>query len=135
MNKDEIGRIVDKRHYDTICKFYDDSVDSIAEVIVGGRSQFQEDIRFIPPTVLRMRDTTCPLMTEELFSPILPCRIADEKAVARSGEQSVLMVVSARILMPTPAATRGGSKKISSPGLYSYGKDTVKLAGPSVFSL
>lgn len=77
MNKDEIGRIVDKRHYDTICKFYDDSVDSIAEVIVGGRSQFQEDIRFIPPTVLRMRDTTCPLMTEELFSPILPVYAVD----------------------------------------------------------
>ena len=77
MNKDEIGRIVDKRHYDTICKFYDDSVDSIAEVIVGGRSQFQEDIRFIPPTVLRMRDTACPLMTEELFSPILPVYAVD----------------------------------------------------------
>lgn len=68
VNEEEIGRIVDKRHFDTICKFYDDSVSSIAEVIIGGRDKFREDIRFIPPTVLRMRDTTCPLMTEELFS-------------------------------------------------------------------
>ena len=52
MNEEEIGRIVDKRHFDTICKFYDDSVSSIAEVIIGGRDKFREDIRFIPPTVL-----------------------------------------------------------------------------------
>lgn len=77
VNEEEIGRIVDKRHFDTICKFYDDSVSSIAEVIIGGRDKFREDIRFIPPTVLRMRDTTCPLMTEELFSPILPVYAVD----------------------------------------------------------
>lgn len=77
MNEEEIGRIIDKRHFDTICKFYDDSVDSISEVIIGGRSKFREDIRFIPPTVLKMRDTTCPLMTEELFSPILPVYAVD----------------------------------------------------------
>ena len=72
-----MGRIVDQRHFDSICKFYDSSVDSIAEVIIGGRDRFDAKTRLIPPTVLRMKDTTCPLMTEELFSPILPVYAID----------------------------------------------------------
>lgn len=70
--KEQIGHIVDKRHFDTIVDFYDRSESSIADVIVGGKSQFDADNLFIPPTVLRMKDLDCPLMTEELFSPILP---------------------------------------------------------------
>ena len=77
VNPDEIGRIIDDRHFNTICEFYDNSKDSIAEVIIGGRDKFDAKTRFIPPTVLRMKDTTCPLMTEELFSPILPCYAVD----------------------------------------------------------
>ena len=75
--KEEIGRIVDDRHFNDICQLYDSSVDSIAEVIIGGRDSFDPTLRYIPPTVLRMKDTTCPLMTEELFSPILPCYAVD----------------------------------------------------------
>ena len=75
--KEEIGRIIDDRHFSTICEMYDSSKDSIAEVIIGGRDQFDAQLRYIPPTVLRMKDTTCPLMTEELFSSILPCYAVD----------------------------------------------------------
>lgn len=75
--EEEVGRIIDDRHYDTICEFYDHSKDSIGEVIIGGRNKFNPTLRYIPPTVLRMKDTTCPLMTEELFSPILPCYAVD----------------------------------------------------------
>ena len=71
--EEEIGRIVDDRHFQTVCELYDNSVDSIKEVIVGDRSLFNPTTRYIPPTVVVMKDTTCPLMTEELFSPILPC--------------------------------------------------------------
>ena len=75
--KEQIGHIVDKRHFDTIVDFYDRSENSIAEVIVGGKSNFDAKNRFIPPTVLRMKDLECPLMTEELFSPILPVYAVD----------------------------------------------------------
>ena len=75
--EEEIGHIVDSRHFDTICQFYDDSKDSIERVIIGGRDKFKASNRFIPPTVLKMKDTTCPLMTEELFSPILPVFAVD----------------------------------------------------------
>ena len=77
VNPEEVGHIIDDRHFKTICGFYDDSKDSIAEVIIGGRDKFDAQNRYIPPTVLRMKDTTCPLMTEELFSPILPCYAVD----------------------------------------------------------
>ena len=56
---------------------YDDSASSIDRVIIGGRASFKPENRFIPPTVLKMKDTECPLMTEELFSPILPVYAVD----------------------------------------------------------
>lgn len=70
--QEQIGHIVDERHFDTVVKMYEDSELAIREVILGGRSMFDRNRLFIPPTVLRMDDLTCPLMTEELFSPILP---------------------------------------------------------------
>ena len=68
VNEEEIGRIVDKRHFDTICKFYDDSVSSIAEVIIGGRDKFREDIRFIATR------WSCATHARSL-SPCAPCLI------------------------------------------------------------
>ena len=68
---------MDSRHFETICKMYDDSASSIDRVIIGGRASFKPENRFIPPTVLKMKDTECPLMTEELFSPILPVYAVD----------------------------------------------------------
>lgn len=56
---------MDSRHFETICKMYDDSASSIDRVIIGGRASFKPENRFIPPTVLKMKDTECPLMTEE----------------------------------------------------------------------
>ena len=75
--EDQIGHIVDQRHYDTIVDFYENSENSISEVIIGGKNKFKPETLFVPPTVLRMKDLTCPLMTEELFSPILPVYAVD----------------------------------------------------------
>ena len=75
--QEQIGHIVDERHFDTVMNFYESSENDIKEVIIGGKSYFDRTKLFIPPTVLRMGSLTCPLMIEELFSPILPVYAVD----------------------------------------------------------
>ncbi|MFN5604321.1 MAG: aldehyde dehydrogenase family protein, partial [Actinomycetes bacterium] len=62
---DSYGRIVSPRHFDRLQRLM-----SGGTVALGGDTK--EDERYISPTVLVDVDMDSPLMTEEIFGPLLP---------------------------------------------------------------
>lgn len=64
-DSDSYGRIVSARHFDRLCALI-----AGGTVVIGGRSDAAE--RYIAPTVLDQVDIGSPLMSEEIFGPLLP---------------------------------------------------------------
>jgi aldehyde dehydrogenase (NAD+) len=67
MSSDDYGRIVSDRHFDRLTGLLDADGGTVA---IGGRSDRSE--RYLAPTVVTDVDTDGPLMSEEIFGPILP---------------------------------------------------------------
>ena len=59
------GRIVNDRHFERLRKLMTNG-----QVVVGGETDRQS--RYIAPTILRDADLNSPLMSEEIFGPLLP---------------------------------------------------------------
>jgi aldehyde dehydrogenase (NAD+) len=67
---DSFMRMVNARHFHRVQTMLADSVKDGAKVICGGRSIPSEN--YIEPTVVTDLPSHCPLMTEEIFGPIMP---------------------------------------------------------------
>jgi aldehyde dehydrogenase (NAD+) len=61
----DFGRIINRRHFDRLVSYL-----SQGDLVAGGESD-PSDL-YIAPTILEIADREAPLMTEEIFGPILP---------------------------------------------------------------
>jgi aldehyde dehydrogenase (NAD+) len=84
----DYGRIVNPRHHQRLMKLLDGS----GELVAGGDAD--PDDRYIAPTILRNVPRDAPLMSEEIFGPILP-------VLRVSGMDDAISFVNAR---PKPLA-------------------------------
>ncbi|HMG22076.1 MAG TPA: aldehyde dehydrogenase family protein [Kofleriaceae bacterium] len=66
----DLCRVINTRNFDRLKKLLDDSVGQGAKIEVGGDSDAGE--RYISPTVLSNVAPDAPIMSEEIFGPILP---------------------------------------------------------------
>jgi len=66
----DLCRVINTRNFDRLKKLLDDTVHQGAKVEVGGDSDAGE--RYISPTVLSNVAADAPIMSEEIFGPILP---------------------------------------------------------------
>lgn len=64
------ARIVNKRHYERLVNHLEDAISKGATVVAGG--QYDEETRYIAPTILTGLPDTATLMQEEIFGPLLP---------------------------------------------------------------
>jgi len=64
-DSESYGRIVNTRHAQRLVNYLDNQ-----DIVVGGG--FDVENRFLEPTIVIINDIDCPLMTEEIFGPILP---------------------------------------------------------------
>jgi len=67
---DDMGRIINNRHFGRIKGLLDDAVKRGAKVELGGNLDEQDN--FIPPTILTNVTLDSRVMDEEIFGPILP---------------------------------------------------------------
>lgn len=66
----DLCRIIDDKNYLRISKLVDESLSSGAQVETG--NQRNPSDRYISPTIISLPDTKSPLMSEEIFGPVLP---------------------------------------------------------------
>ena len=79
LDSPDLARIVNPHHFRRLMRLLKDA----GEVVVGG--DYDLDELFIAPTILRDVSMDHPIMTEEIFGPILPVIAVDgpEEAIAR----------------------------------------------------
>ncbi|HUJ60063.1 MAG TPA: aldehyde dehydrogenase family protein [Kofleriaceae bacterium] len=66
----DFARVINARNYDRLTRLLDDSVARGAKVAIGGERDPAE--RYLAPTVLTDVAPDAPIMSEEIFGPILP---------------------------------------------------------------
>lgn len=66
----DLARIITDHHFDRLQKMLDQSVAAGARVLLGGNSN--RKTRYFPPTILIDAPESSPVLTEEIFGPILP---------------------------------------------------------------
>ena len=66
----DMGRIINQRHFRRIKALFDDAIQKGAKIEYGGT--FDEENRFIAPTILSQCTEEMEIMHEEIFGPILP---------------------------------------------------------------
>jgi aldehyde dehydrogenase (NAD+) len=73
VDSEDLGRIVNKRHYERILKLIKDAVKDGAKLHVpGGVLELGENIRKISPSILTDCTSDMDIMKEEIFGPVLP---------------------------------------------------------------
>jgi len=70
-DSESYGRIVNSRHTQRLVNYLDNQ-----EIAHGGDSDIEG--RFMEPTIVVINDMDCPLMTEEIFGPILPIFVVND---------------------------------------------------------
>ena len=76
----DLGRIVDKQHFDRLVDLVERNTAAGARVEVGG--EFDADTRYVAPTVLSGVTAEMPAMDEEIFGPVLPVLAYGDRAEA-----------------------------------------------------
>jgi aldehyde dehydrogenase (NAD+) len=111
----DLCRIINTRNFDRLKKLLDDSVGQGARVEVGGESDAAE--RYIAPTVLDNVAPDSPIMSEEIFGPILPVltygKLADVPPMITARDKPLALYVFAEdpraIDAVLTATTAGGT--------------------------
>ncbi|NNJ08064.1 aldehyde dehydrogenase family protein [Streptomyces sp. PKU-MA01144] len=120
----DYGRIVDERHFDRLTNLLGDG-----RIVTGG--DHDRANRYLAPTVLTDVDTDGPVMSEEIFGPILPIiRVPDLDAaidfITARDKPLALYAFTAS------AATKRRLASESSSGALSFGAPIVHLAVPGL---
>lgn len=63
------GKIINKRHTQRIRRLIETSG---GEVVIGGASDVDEEAQHVPMTIIKDVAADAPIMTEEIFGPVLP---------------------------------------------------------------
>lgn len=74
----DYGRIVNDHHFARLARLFD--ADGAGETVFGGERDAAE--RYVAPTALRGTDPTAPIMSEEIFGPLLPTIAVDDLTAA-----------------------------------------------------
>jgi len=84
------GRIINRRHFDRLCAMLDGT-----QILYGGTRD--ADDLYLEPTVVAQLADEAPLLTEEIFGPILPLRAFDhiDQVIASEREKSVPLAMYA----------------------------------------
>ncbi len=94
-NSPDYGRVASERHHARMKQMLDDSVNKGANVFIGGK--MDASVRYLSPTVLTEVPEDAPVMTEEIFGPLLPVlKIKNvDEAIERinAGEKPLAMYV------------------------------------------
>ena len=72
----DLARIVNDRHFDRVIAL----LDGAGEIVAGGK--FERATRYVAPTIVDEPDLEHPLMTEEIFGPIIAVLGVDDPAEA-----------------------------------------------------
>ncbi|NNC46319.1 MAG: aldehyde dehydrogenase family protein, partial [Winogradskyella sp.] len=67
---DDYGRIVNQKHYERLKAHFTDAQQKNAVVEVGG--QFDDNAKYIAPTIISQLPNDANLLNEEIFGPLLP---------------------------------------------------------------
>jgi aldehyde dehydrogenase (NAD+) len=70
IHSEDLGRIISERHYVRAKSLLSDATEKGAEVIYGG--DYNDEERYVSPTLLTGVNDQMRVMNEEIFSPILP---------------------------------------------------------------
>lgn len=65
-----LARIVNRYHFDRVCRLLDDTLQEGGKVVIGGKVNREEN--FIEPTVLTNLPNESEMLEEEIFGPLLP---------------------------------------------------------------
>ncbi|MDO5662841.1 MAG: aldehyde dehydrogenase family protein [Brachybacterium sp.] len=68
----DYGRIVNEKHLERIAGLLEMEASDPSRLVLGGPDGIDSGARYIPPTIVRDVDEDHPLMSEEIFGPILP---------------------------------------------------------------
>ena len=116
LGDDSRGIMVNDRHASRVKRLFDDEVANGAEIATGGTFRGRE----IAPTVLTNVKPDAPVMTEEIFGPILPVlpyRSLDEAfAIIEEREKPLVLYVfsrSRRVAREIVSRTRAGGTAIN----------------------
>lgn len=69
-NNEDYGCIINERHHSRLKSLFDDAIENGASVICGG--DFEEQGKFISPTLLDSISNDSRIANEEIFGPLLP---------------------------------------------------------------
>ena len=80
----DYGRIINERHFDRLVSYLEGQQDGL---VIGGQSDREQ--KYIAPTILFNPDLDSPVMTDEIFGPILPIIEVDsmDKAITFVNER------------------------------------------------
>lgn len=80
----DYGRIINQRHFDRLVSYLEGQQDGL---VIGGQSDREQ--KYIAPTILFNPDLDSPVMTDEIFGPILPIIEVDsmDKAITFVNER------------------------------------------------
>jgi aldehyde dehydrogenase (NAD+) len=94
----DLARVINARNYDRLTQLLDATVARGAKIEVGGERDAAE--RYIAPTVVTGVTADAPLMSEEIFGPILPIlryrELADVPAFVSARDKPLALYVFAR---------------------------------------
>ncbi|GAA3440560.1 aldehyde dehydrogenase family protein [Kutzneria kofuensis] len=118
------GRIVNHRHFDRL-----NNLLASGRVVVGGPDR--PDAKYIAPTVLADVSPDAPVMSEEIFGPILPIiAVPDVDAPSGSSPRGTSRWRSTP--SPSPSRRRHGSWPKPPPARVGFGLPVLHLTVPSL---
>ena len=91
----DLARVINARNFERLTKLLDDTVARGAKIELGGQRDATE--RYLAPTVLTGVTPDAPIMTEEIFGPILPIltyqQLADVPAFVTARDKPLALYV------------------------------------------
>ena len=125
-----VGALVSKEHFEKVCQYLDKTKDQDCHVILGGNTQ---DGGYVEPTIVEVTCGDHPLLTEEIFGPVLSvCTIKsfDEAILAANntpyGLAASLFTANAKRAIRGARSLRAGTVTVNS---YGEGDITTPFGG------
>jgi aldehyde dehydrogenase (NAD+) len=111
----DLAKVVNVRHFTRLRNLLADAMEKGANIITGGN--YEEENRFLEPTVLKDLNTNMKMMQEEIFGPILPLIRYQTIDEAISLINSMPKPLAIYVFTKRKAVEKTFSEKTSSGGL------------------